>query len=366
MPRLLHIMDYEPRGTRTFDHFILGLSREMKAKGWEVRFAFGAEPPLGFQLELAAAGAGYVVISFPFNQSSALDLVQRLEGYGPDLTQTSFLSAFCWPLLKLKLRGRLGRLIVIDHSSGQAPIRRGWKRILARMRGSAVGRIVDSVVPVSHAIAKRDIERVFLLARKIRVVYNGIVLDQFPMPPRPIRERVRVVYAGQLIPEKGVTTLLQAHSLLRGSGMRNYDLLIAGKGTQEAELMEYCRHTGLDDVQFLGHIDSIPEFFGSADIVVVPSIWFEAFGLVLIEAMACGACCLVSDAGALAEVVGDAGRVFPAGDAEQLAKELRDLCKDAHTRLELGKRGRERVENLYQMGMMVEHHAEVAEAVYRN
>ena len=153
MPRLLHIMDYEPRGPRTFDDFILGLSRQLKAKGWEVRFAFGAEPPAAFVDALATHGAGYVVIPFPFTRTSARELKHRLGDFRPDVTQTSFLSSFCWPLLKLKLTGRLGRLVVIDHSSGQAPIRRGVTRMLGRLRGWAVGKIVDAIVPVSQAIA---------------------------------------------------------------------------------------------------------------------------------------------------------------------------------------------------------------------
>ncbi len=361
MPRLLHIMDYEPRGTRTIDHFILDLSRAMQASGWEVRFAFGAQPPPEFQRTLAEVGAGYVVIPFPFTRSSVRELLHRLNGYRPDLIQTSFLSAFCWPLLRLKLQGRTRRLVVIDHSSGEAPIRRGWRKWSARLRGWAVGKIVDAVVPVSQAIATRDIERVFLPARKIRVVYNGIALERFPSPPRAERGAVRVVYVGQLIPEKGVTTLLRAHRTLRGGGVAGYELLIAGQGSQEHELKSYCESAGLLDVRFLGHLDSVPELLGSADVVVVPSIWFEAFGLALVEAMACGAACLVSDAGALAEVVGEAGRVFKAGDDGDLALRLQELIEAAEDRRRLGLAARKRVETLFTLDRMVEGHKSVCE-----
>ena len=365
MPRLLHIMDYEPRGTRTIDHFIIGLTRAMKAEGWEILFAFGTEPPDAFRLALAEAGGSHVVIPFPFTNASAGELIRRSDGYRPDVTQTSFLSAFCKPLLKLKLAGRLGKLIVIDHSSGAVPIRGGWKRRLAKLRGWAVGKIVDAIVPVSEAIARRDIKDVHLPAAKIRVVYNGIVLDRFPMPVRVRRGDLRVVYAGQLIPEKGVRTLLQAHAILRSQSVSGYELLIAGRGPQEAELKDYCRAEGLDDVRFLGHVDSIAELFGSADIVIVPSIWFEAFGLVLIEAMACGACCLVSDAGALAEVVGEAGVAFRAGDAADLAAEWKGLLTDDRRRGELAASGRKRVESTFDIGTMVRGHADICLAIHR-
>jgi len=140
-----------------------------------------------------------------------------------------------------------------------AALRSGWKRSLTKFRGWLVGRVVDAIAPVSKAIARRDIEGVFLPAHKVRVVYNGIRIELFANTPRPPRKMLRVVYAGQLIPENGVMTLLQAHDRLRKAGVSSYELLIAGKGAQEAELKEFCAATGRDDVQLLGHVDSIPQ-----------------------------------------------------------------------------------------------------------
>jgi glycosyltransferase involved in cell wall biosynthesis len=364
MPRLLHIMDYEPRGTRTFDHFVLRMSREFHRRGWEVCFAFGAEPPLEFCVALAEAGARHVVIAFPFSRKTARDLIRKLGNFGPDVIQTSFLSSFTLSLLNLKRRGFTRHLVVIDHSSGETPERHGWKRLLTRIRGWWVGRIVDAVLPVSEAIARRDIERVFLPAKKIRVIYNGILTDHFANPPRPEREIARVVFAGQLIPEKGIMTLLQAHLRMRKSGVRNYELLIAGMGNQEAELKAFCAEHDLGDVRFLGHIDTVPDLFGSADIVVIPSMWYEAYGLVAAEAMACGAVCIVSDAGALPEVVGPAGRVFPRGDDVALADRLRELLEAPGTRRELGAAGRQRVEQSFSLDKKIENQIAVCEEVF--
>ena len=361
MPRLLHIMDYEPRGTRSIDHYVLALTREFRRRGWEVRYAFGAEPPPAFGEALADAGASSVVIPFPFTRQSAAELIGKLGDYRPDVTQTSFLSAFIRPLQQLKRNGFTRRLVVVDQTSGETPVRRGWKGLAARLRGWRVGRVVDAVLPVSEAIARRDIERVFLPASKVRVVYNGIRLDLFENPARPPREVVRVVYAGQLIPQKSVMTLLRAHDRLRKSGVENYELLIAGKGSQEAELKAFCEATGRSDVRFLGHIDSVPDLFASADVAVVPSEWYEAFGLVAAEAMACGAACLVSDAGALPEVVGDAGRVFKTGDDADLALRLRELIADPEGCRRLGAFGRERVEKLFTLDRMVGGHVALCE-----
>lgn len=365
MAQVLHIMNYTPRTTRTMDHFVLALTRAFARKGWAVRYAFADEPAPEFREALADAGGSYVVIPFPFTRASAAVLRQKMGHYRPDVVQTSFLSAFNGALLSLKRRGFTRRLVVIDHTSSQTPVRRGWKRLAGRLRGWWVGRTVDAVVPVSQAIARRDIERVFLPARKVRVVYNGIRLDLFQNRPREAKPVVRVVYAGLLASYKGVMTLLRAHDRLRKSGVTNYELLIAGTGGQEAELKAFCTANGHEDVRFLGHVDSVPELFGSADVVVVPSEWYEAFGLVAAEAMASGAACLVSDAGALPEVVGTAGRVFKAGDDADLAQRLGELVADPETCRRLGSAGRERVEKMFTLEQMVEGHAAACEDVLR-
>ncbi len=363
--RLLHIMDYEPRGTRTLDHYILALARKLRDDGWEVRFAFGAEPTPEFQAALIAVGADYVHIPFPFTRTSARSLVRQMSGFRPDILQTSFLSAFTWPLLWLKLCGFARRLVVVDHTGGFVVARRGLKRWLTKLRGKLVGRVVDAVLPVSTAIARRDVEDMCLPAYKVRVVYNGVQTELFRNITRQTSDRLRVVYAGRLIPEKGVMILLQVHDRLRKAGVTGYELLIAGEGSQEGMLKTFCTSTGRDDVQFLGHINSIHELFGSADIVVVPSICDESFGLVLAEAMACGAACLVSDAGALPEVAGAAARVFRAGDLDDLAGQLKELLADPDLRRSLGQAARLRVVSEFTLERMVNGHVAACDSVVR-
>jgi len=73
------------------------------------------------------------------------------------------------------------------------------------------------------------------------------------------------------------------------------------------------------------------------------------------------AACLVSDAGGLPEVVGDAGRVFKAGDDADLALRLGELIADPVARHRLGSAGRERVEKLFTLDRMVEGHVAASE-----
>jgi glycosyltransferase involved in cell wall biosynthesis len=363
MHRLLSIMDYVPRATRTIDHFILDFARAVRERGWELKIAVAGKPSPQFAQALTERGVECVVIPFPLTQASIRELRRQLGGYRPDLVQASFISAFTGALLRLKRSGFTRRLIVIDHSSGETPLRRGWRRLASRLRGWRVGRTLDAILPVSQTIARRDIERVFLPTEKVRVIYNGIRLCDFPNPVRSTRATPLVAYAGQLIPEKGVMTLLRAHVRLRREGATGYELVIAGSGCQEEELKKFCLESECDDVRFLGHIDGVVDLFGSAGVVVVPSEWQEAFGLVATEAMACGAACLVSDAGALPEVVGDAGLVFRAGDDADLARKLESLLRDPDERRRLGQAGRRRVEMNFTLDRNVSEQIAVCERV---
>jgi glycosyltransferase involved in cell wall biosynthesis len=99
----------------------------------------------------------------------------------------------------------------------------------------------------------------------------------------------------------------------------------------------------------LGQVPSTeaPNYYRRMDVLVLPSLtrpnWVEQFGRVLIEAMACGVAVVGSSSGEIPWVVGDAGVIFPEGDAEALRGVLAGLLADGDRRGELARRGRERV-----------------------
>ncbi len=166
-----------------------------------------------------------------------------------------------------------------------------------------------------------------------------------PASPRPDRP-FTIGYAGGLIPEKGIETLLQACAHLRG----DWQLHILGSGAHEQALRRLAARLGLDErVQWLGKWPStrMPDFYRTLDAFVLPSRtrpnWMEQFGRVLIEAMACGVPTLGSNSGEIPHVLGDAGLIFPEGDASTLGTHLQNLLQDAALRKTWGDRGRQRV-----------------------
>ena len=104
---------------------------------------------------------------------------------------------------------------------------------------------------------------------------------------------------------------------------------LAGDGPERAALAALADELGVTDrVEFTGPLtaEALPDFYRSLDALAVPSLtttsWVEQFGRVALEAMACGTPVVVSDSGALPEVVGGAALVVPEGDPAELAKAL--------------------------------------------
>ena len=160
----------------------------------------------------------------------------------------------------------------------------------------------------------------------------------------------RLAYVGRLVPEKGVQVLLDALASLEGS----WALEILGDGPYKPALEGKIKGLNLESqVTILAPIPSqeMPTYLSRLDALVLPSLtrphWKEQFGRVLVEAMACQVPVVGSDCGEIPNVIGQAGLVFPEGDATALRQHLRRLMAQPSLRTELGRRGRERVLALY-------------------
>ena len=160
-----------------------------------------------------------------------------------------------------------------------------------------------------------------------------------------------VGYAGGLVPEKGVDLILKAAAGLPTLG---WSLVIAGEGAQRGQLQSLAEGLGISkNVRFLGRVAStqMPDFYRSLDVLVLASRtqhnWKEQFGRVLVEAMACGVAVVGSDSGEIPHVIGEAGLIFPEGDASALRGQLTRLLDEPVLRRELSRQARQRVLDRY-------------------
>jgi glycosyltransferase involved in cell wall biosynthesis len=174
-------------------------------------------------------------------------------------------------------------------------------------------------------------------------------------------------YAGRLVPEKGLDVLLAACAALPPA--LDWTLHLLGDGPERDRLADAARELGIDEqVRFLGRVPSTQaaQFYRTLDVLVLPSLsrpnWVEQFGRVLTEAMACGVPVVGSRSGEIPWVIGDAGRVFPEGDAGALTAILAELAGDPAQRSALAAAGRARVLSHFTQAQVA---AETA-AVYRD
>ena len=226
---------------------------------------------------------------------------------------------------------------------------------LLHMQGF-VARRLDGIITVSRSSAE-ETRRAFKVAGdKIRVVYNGTDTEVFKPYEEESSTRKGLIMVGNTDDrKKGVIYLLKALELLKGEGIKltivddpwrrlpRGDQVEPPPPSYALSLLERLGVNGL--VSFTGRLtrEELARQYSRAEVAVVPSL-YEGFGFPASEAMACGVPVIASSAGALPEVVGDAGVLVPPGEPEPLAEAIRDLLHNKERQRELGKAGRRRVQ----------------------
>lgn len=166
----------------------------------------------------------------------------------------------------------------------------------------------------------------------LHVVPLGIDLVALREPrPRPAAMGGRrwVVFAGRLVPEKGVRDLVAAFAMV---STPDVGLLLVGEGADRARLEQLARGHGVDDrVRFVGSVPhpDIPAYLGHAELVVLPS-WYEERGRILLEAMAAGAPVVAARTGGIPASVRDGvnGLLVPPRRPEALAAAIDRVLLD--------------------------------------
>jgi glycosyltransferase involved in cell wall biosynthesis len=203
---------------------------------------------------------------------------------------------------------------------------------------------------------------------RVSVIPCGVDLEAFHPRGRADREdgTLRLITVGRLVPRKGFDLVIEALSEIPEA-----ELVIAG-GPAEAELETDPEATRLrlmaerlgvaDRVRLLGGVERalMPELLRAADLAVcVP--WYEPFGIVPLEAMACGTPVVAAAVGGLTDTVvdGQTGSLVPPRDPLALAKELRELAGDPRRRAHYAAEGLRRVHERYSWRRVAERTADV-------
>lgn len=233
-----------------------------------------------------------------------------------------------------------------------------------------VARYSHAQIAVSTFVA-RELERGLPDSATIHVVHNGVYAEAFAEAARGAGRAARraawglpadatvVLYAGALVPEKGVLTLAQAFAGISGA-CPDLRLVLAGssdlwgqadipQGPAAAYEVEVraalAPLVAAGRVRFLGRVPAadMPAVYAASDLVAVPSTWREPFPMVVLEALAAGRPVVASNVGGLPEAAGPpAGLLVPPNDPAALGKALSRLAGDASLRRRMGDQGRRR------------------------
>jgi glycosyltransferase involved in cell wall biosynthesis len=313
----------------------------------------------------------------------AVAVARALERQQPDIVHLQNNSHFL-PLIRRAVPR--ARLIMQVHDElhsllPAAPVQ-------ARLRHAA------ALVTPSDFVTRRLESRLPYMAGRVQTIGNGVDTAAFrPARREPPAGRgpLRLLFVGRVSPEKGVHELAQAFRLLlRSSG--SFELEIAGPVgllplsqvqllTDDARVAALRRFYGnglwgalksqvlqarsgyrrsieslvpaeaRSRVRFLGYLsrEALMDVYHRADVLVIPSVCEEPFGLPVAEGMACGLPCVGTNSGGIPELIEHevSGLLVERGDAAGLASALLRLARDPAERERFGRQGRERAERLF-------------------
>jgi glycosyltransferase involved in cell wall biosynthesis len=207
-----------------------------------------------------------------------------------------------------------------------------------------LGPLVKRFLAVSRALADYLVHECRLPASRVQVVTNGIDAARFAPEASPMPCSAPTLTVGvltRLDARKGLPYLLRAMAQLR-SDIPEARLLIGGDGEDRSALEREADTLGLTGrVEFVGAVHDAAQFYRRLDLFVLPSL-DEAFGLVLLEAMAAGLPVVGTQVGGIPEVLedGSQGRLVAPADSQALAGAIRDLCRDPLRRGQMAEQAR--------------------------
>lgn len=197
------------------------------------------------------------------------------------------------------------------------------------------------------AIGSRAVDEYRRLGRPelevVNIPYHTDLRPFLELPLREVRSGVRILYCGQLIERKGLRVLIDAFAQA-AADFPQLELQLVGEGPLRDALAEQVPARMKNRVIFAGFqsVDRLPEFFGNADVFVLPSL-HDGWGVVVNQALAAGLPIICSSSvGAAADLVaaGQNGYIVPPNDRPALANALRNLTSDQGRRIDFGRRSR--------------------------
>lgn len=190
------------------------------------------------------------------------------------------------------------------------------------------------IITVSEC-TKNDLIKFYPRAeKKIEVIYEGVSAEFFPITGKKSEFFPVIGYVGGLGKRKNIEFILKVAKI-----MPKIKFKIGGTGPHKEKLLELSKKLNLKNVEFVGFIPEkeINKFYNSLNLFIFPSL-YEGFGLPVVEAMACGTPCVISNQGSLPEIIGNAGIILDLKNLEMSRERILNLIKNKNKLKELSKK----------------------------
>ena len=222
-----------------------------------------------------------------------------------------------------------------------------WHNFLPMQKRTASK--LQNIICVSQSSKEDVIAEFNVKEERITVIPNGIDIENFkPSSDSKTLDFKIVTTASSDIPLKGLRHLILALPRV----LREYPLTrltVIGKSPKKSKLNKLIDDLNLEDkITFKSGIseNEIVDIYHDSDIAVIPSL-YEGFGFGAGEAMACGIPLISTDSGGLKQVIGESALKIEPGSVQQIEESIIKLFNEEETRNELSKKGRERMEELF-------------------
>jgi len=260
------------------------------------------------------------------------------------------------------------KLLFMEHGRHWPEVKKPWKNLFNRV---LLQPLTHEIVAVSQEVRERLVTYEGLCRKKIRVIYNGI--KDIPRIPKGEKTLLRtqwglgpdkfvVATLGRLDPIKNLPMFLMALAIARRKNPSLQGLII-GDGPERERLETLVKRLGLErEVVFTGFREDAVRILQMADTFVLSS-FSEGTSLALLEAMAAGLPCVVTDVGGNPEVVedGQTGVVVPSEDVVKMAAAFSLLAENQDLACKMGRAARKRFEDHFTFTKMMQEYR----ALYR-
>lgn len=260
-------------------------------------------------------------------------------------------------------------LVITTHGTDVAQLERAaWAKTPARFAFAQASAITCGSAYLRNELVRQGVAD----ADKIQVIpmpVNPLFVQDTLSPRSKPNDGFKILTVARLTRQKSIDTLIEALGILRARGI-DARLEIAGDGDQRASLEEQVRSLQVEpQVKFLGLVpqSELPARYADCDAFVLPSVR-EGMGLVLAEALLCGAPVVATNSGGVTDIVkhGQTGLLFPERDANAMADALERYARDPGYAAQLARAGHVHVMEHYTPRHVAEHFFQVYERVGTN